>query len=242
VIRFSCRYSVIFKSGDPNVPANHLSFVVNLGRAYHPLETLRLDNRPVVLFPHNRGPVILSFEDRINSIVAWYRGKGQINRFPSAPDFQWVGINFIIYREPLPGTGTQFTVLWDDQEETYRHAIDYWSLPAVFSQVDPNNQSLSTSIPITWSACTIPSELQNKYDILNNLYYSDACDAVQIDNKKNPLIRSTAEDSEVNLSASSSEADLDMVAVEISDNESDSMEEEIQDYLDVDEGIERTSL
>lgn len=114
--------------GDPNVPAGQLSFCLNIDSTINPHHMIQSDRRTIVSFPPNsREPDFISLDERCDRIASWFRGYGQINRRPPAWNPEWVGCSLILYRHPLPN-GAMFTILWDNESEYYRHAMDFTPL------------------------------------------------------------------------------------------------------------------
>jgi hypothetical protein len=111
-------------TGDPNVPANKLSFCINLTDRVNVNEIFLEDDRPVVIFP-STGPIVIDLESRIPHMGIWARGYGQINRNPPIWQPEWVSCAIITYRQPLSENQTQFTILWKDEGSFYRHAMDF---------------------------------------------------------------------------------------------------------------------
>lgn len=115
--------------GDPNVPAGQISFCININSLVNPQQAVQRDQRIIVSFPPNsREPDFISLEERLDSIASWYRGYGQINRRPSVWNPEWVSCSLILYQNPLV-SGARFTILWDNETEYYRHAMDFIPLP-----------------------------------------------------------------------------------------------------------------
>mmetsp|Transcript_12278 Transcript_12278/g.16849 ORF Transcript_12278/g.16849 Transcript_12278/m.16849 type:complete len:403 (+) Transcript_12278:132-1340(+) len=129
--------------GDPNVPAGQLSFCINIHNVVHPQIAIQRDRRTIVSFPPNsRDPEFISLDERCSNIVSWFRGFGQINRRPPYWNPEWVGCSLILYRNALKNNGARFTILWDNETEYYRHAMDFMPLP----QGSAPNFSLPISI------------------------------------------------------------------------------------------------
>lgn len=117
-------------SGDPNVPAGELSFYVDMNNMVDPRAALFADQRAVVTFPpDSRSPEILSLEGRLDSMLFWARGYGQINRNPPTWDPEWVSCSYILYNTPLKNN-VRFSIVWDDESDFFRHAIDFVHLPS----------------------------------------------------------------------------------------------------------------
>ena len=118
-------------TGDPNVPADQLSFQINVQDLLNPVDAISSDPRPIVVYDMDtRHSKILSIRDRLSRIVFWARGFGQINRHPPVWDPEWVGCSYILYCEPLRvHHRVRFTIVWDDEEYHSRHAIDFFHLP-----------------------------------------------------------------------------------------------------------------
>ena len=116
-------------SGDPNVPAGELSFCVDMSNIIDPRAAYLADQRPVVTFPiDSASPEIFSLEERLDCMLFWARGYGQINRNPPVWDPEWVGCSYILYNSPLKNNA-RFSIIWDDESDFFRHAIDFVHLP-----------------------------------------------------------------------------------------------------------------
>lgn len=113
-------------TGDSNVPAGQLSFIINL---LSPVdvseEVLAEDERPVFMFSPPHDAIRISLVQRRPYIKSWMRGYGQINRNPSVWRPEWVGCKCIFYHTPPPSTFASFTIVWDDESESFRHAMDF---------------------------------------------------------------------------------------------------------------------
>lgn len=118
-------------SGDPNVPAGKLSFIVNLSNVVDIDTEMANDQRFIVIFPHESpSPTLLSLDQRKHNIAFWARGYGQVNRLPAEWKPEWVGCSFIMYKTPLAHGGATFSLVWDDETDPYfRHAMDFQPLP-----------------------------------------------------------------------------------------------------------------
>lgn len=116
-------------SGDPNVPAGQLSFCVDITNVIDPAVAIDMDQRPVVTFPlDSLRPQILNIRDRLNNMLLWARGYGQINRNPPIWEPEWVGCSYILYSVPLKNN-VRFSIIWDDESAFFLHAIDFVHLP-----------------------------------------------------------------------------------------------------------------
>jgi hypothetical protein len=116
-------------TGDPNVPAGNVSFCINMSVSFNPQHAIEGDRRTIVSFPANsREPDFISLQQRSDNIASWFRGYGQINRKPPVWNPEWVGCSLILYQNPLL-SGARFTILWDNETEYYRHAMDFRELP-----------------------------------------------------------------------------------------------------------------
>eukprot|EP01036_Dinobryon_divergens_P029447 gene29447-38542_t len=116
-------------TGDPNVPAGNISFCINMSVSMNPQAAIERDRRTIVSFPANsREPEFISLRHRADNIASWFRGYGQINRKPPTWNPEWVGCSLILYQSPLL-SGARFTILWDNETEYYRHAMDFRPLP-----------------------------------------------------------------------------------------------------------------
>lgn len=117
-------------TGDPNVPANELSFCINLNTMVDPDVALAEDQRPIVSFLPNGTPMFISLQHRRHEIVLWAKGYGQINKHPPLWNPEWVKCNFVLYNktEKSPPDSAQFSLLWDDETQFFRHTIDFKAL------------------------------------------------------------------------------------------------------------------
>lgn len=125
-------------TGDPNVPAGNLSFVINLSERMNIAEEMERDERLIVVFGEFFGGndhAVLAPQHRLPSLAAWYRGKGQINRFPGSWHPEWVDCSLWVYAQPLAPMGVRCTVVWDDIAEGFRHAIDFTELNTTIPDV-----------------------------------------------------------------------------------------------------------
>lgn len=127
-------------TGDPNVPANQLSFCINARSLVDANVAFLQDSRPIIVFPPDQhNPIMVSWQQRLPSMKLWARGYGQINRNPPVWSPEWVRCGFILYRAPLEENGAVFSILWDDETDFFRHAMDFRAVPttstiAAFSQ------------------------------------------------------------------------------------------------------------
>lgn len=112
-------------SGDPNVPANRISFCINLELTMDPTSALLEDSRPIITFNENGIPRWISLEQRLPNVVSWARGYGQINRDPSHWAPEWVGCTFVLMKNLQP----RFCIVWDDETAALRHSMDFLPLP-----------------------------------------------------------------------------------------------------------------
>lgn len=84
-------------TGDVNVPAGQLSFVVDLGTAYDIEEEVSDNNGSVSVCIGYIHVVTLRLIDRRAQMIRWYKGKCQINRTPGIWAPEWVDADFIVY-------------------------------------------------------------------------------------------------------------------------------------------------
>lgn len=71
-------------TGDPNVPANQLSFCISMQSLLDINSAFSQDNRPIIIFPPDRqNPIVISLQQRLPMVQLWARGYGQINRDPN---------------------------------------------------------------------------------------------------------------------------------------------------------------
>jgi hypothetical protein len=119
-------------TGDPNVPSNQLSFCINIQSLLDINAAFNQDNRPIIIFPPDRqNPIVISLQQRLPMVQLWARGYGQINRDPNVWAPEWVRCAFILYKQPLCGEAhrAMFSILWDDEHDYFRHAMDFRPLP-----------------------------------------------------------------------------------------------------------------
>lgn len=82
--------------GDPNVPADKQSFIVDLSQPVDPRRQLEEDPRMVVVFPASGQPQVVDLRTRLRHITGWFRGWGQINRNPQNPLYEWMGLSLLV--------------------------------------------------------------------------------------------------------------------------------------------------
>lgn len=118
-------------TGDPNVPADQLSFKIMVQNNLNPSEALTSDPRPIFLYDVETGrSKLLSIRERMGQIILWARGLGQINKHPPIWAPEWVGCSYILYKDSSGlDSRIRFTIVWDDEEYNSRHAMDFYHLP-----------------------------------------------------------------------------------------------------------------
>lgn len=118
-------------TGDKNVPAGNLSFVIDLSSIGDIQSTFLSDPRPIIMFPSNyQSPILTNWNNRINKIELLARGYGQINRIQGKWQPEWVICGFVLYKNPLSEQQKiVFSIIWDDEIDTYRHAMDFTIVP-----------------------------------------------------------------------------------------------------------------
>eukprot|EP01038_Epipyxis_sp_PR26KG_P013459 gene13459-18055_t len=111
-------------TGDPNIPASKISFCIDINAVQNIAFLLENDNRLAVGVTEQGEPHLISIHERMNNMVLWIKGFGQINRDPLVWNPEWVSCNFILYRNST----VQFSILWDDGLEPFRHIMDFVSM------------------------------------------------------------------------------------------------------------------
>lgn len=130
-------------TGDPNVPAAQLSFTVDVTQTTDHDSWITLDTRPTLLFSGNSVMNTTFMGDRQQNICSAYRGKGQINRESDVWDPEWVDMSLLVYINPLFSDGANFSIIWDDVGESYRHAMDFLPFNGDYPSIEP---------PLSWSS------------------------------------------------------------------------------------------
>lgn len=97
-----CGPSVLYGlkvTGDPNVPAAELSFIVNCTKFCDiESEISALGADTAIQFFSLQGALArTTLRERQGNIVGWLKGKGQINLFPGMWRPEWVDMSFLIY-------------------------------------------------------------------------------------------------------------------------------------------------
>ena len=91
-----------------------------------------MDQRPIITFPSKSvQPQMLNLHERLKYIRLWARAIGQINRDPAVWAPEWVVCSYILYSKQIED-GVQFSIIWEDDSEVFRHAIDFKPLPQPF--------------------------------------------------------------------------------------------------------------
>lgn len=107
-------------TGDSNVPAGKLSFVV-MDNNCDVDEELEADRRPVVLFTSS-GAVMANLSNRRPWITMWRKARGQINRTPGLWSPEWVDVDFVAYQ---PGARCAFSVVFRQPSEAVSVILDF---------------------------------------------------------------------------------------------------------------------
>jgi hypothetical protein len=116
-------------TGDKNVPAGQLSFVIDILNTMDIVVPFVQDTRPIIMFPPDRtNPVLINWQQRIPNMQFFARGLGQINRVPGTWNPEWVLCGFVFYKSPMAETETVFSIVWDDENDHFRHAMDFRAL------------------------------------------------------------------------------------------------------------------
>jgi hypothetical protein len=121
-------------TGDPNIPAGNVSFVIDLTNELDPQQAVADSMRPVVSFSSNGTVNIINMTEEVNRIQRWFRGFGQINHVPSNWDPKWVGCSLLLYHIPSVENSSAgerrllFSILWDDAQYQYQHMMHFYQL------------------------------------------------------------------------------------------------------------------
>ena len=117
-------------TGDANVPAGQLSFCINLLSTIDVPTAIAADPRLMLMFGGNH-LFLTNLRDRQRRILRWATGYGQINRYPPLWNPEWVPCDLVFYDSLIteipssPERPAQFTIVWQDATEMYRHAMDF---------------------------------------------------------------------------------------------------------------------
>jgi len=103
-------------TGDPNVPANQVSFTANL-MDVQDIESLLDGNAMVVGIPLS-GPVVVNLAAR--SVDTVLDGLGQINRHPGTWAPEWVAASILTYKDRRD----KLSVLWRELDAHWQHIMD----------------------------------------------------------------------------------------------------------------------
>ncbi|PRW57384.1 F-box only 31-B-like [Chlorella sorokiniana] len=118
--------------GDPNVPALKHSFVADATSCRMGPYDRDTDDpfapgpglaRPCLAF-FQHGTALVDVEAR--PVLARFRAVGQINMVPGQWQPDWVPATVLVYAPPMDGT---LTVIFEDEGEPFRHAIDFEEFP-----------------------------------------------------------------------------------------------------------------
>jgi hypothetical protein len=117
-------------TGDRNVPAGEFSFCIDIMNTVELTQPLMQDTRPIIMFPPDRdNPVLTNWQQRMPMMAFWAKGLGQINRVPGVWNPEWVTCGFVLYKMPVGEHRASFSIVWDDENDIFRHAMDFQSLP-----------------------------------------------------------------------------------------------------------------
>ena len=106
-------------TGDKNVPAGEISFIVDLEPSPHHLNNQ--DTRPVIV-SDTMGMFFANMEQRMSDALMICKGRGCINRFPGIWNPEYVPLVFIVYRQE---SQCVFSLVFEDINQNYRHGIDF---------------------------------------------------------------------------------------------------------------------
>jgi hypothetical protein len=121
-------------TGDPNIPAGNVSFVIDLTNELDPQQAVATSTRPVISFGFDGAVNIVDMAEEVNRIHRWFRGFGQINHVPSNWDPQWVGCSLLLHHvPPIENSSADerillFSILWDDAQYQYQHVMHFYQL------------------------------------------------------------------------------------------------------------------
>ncbi|KAL4450169.1 hypothetical protein ABPG77_010838 [Micractinium sp. CCAP 211/92] len=126
------RLQALKLTGDPNVPALRHSFVVDASSCrLGPYDPTQDDPfapeggppRPCLSFWVGTTQLV-NLQER--PVAARFRAAGCINVVPGQWDPQWVPASFLLYHPPMERV---LTVVFEDEDQPFRHAIDYHEFP-----------------------------------------------------------------------------------------------------------------
>ena len=123
-------------TGDMNVCAGRNSFVVDITQSVDPsaaIAEFEARNFPVVSSDVDGHFGIVNLRtERLHKIVAWYKGRGQINRYPESPQYEWIGCHFILYDSnydrnlSVPVIApVMYSIIFDEMDITFHHMMDF---------------------------------------------------------------------------------------------------------------------
>jgi hypothetical protein len=147
-------------TGDPNVPADKMSFLANISASIPPQDMQQ--ERMIVVFHHRAEPELVTLADRIQHVAAIYRGKGQINRDPNNPLYELVDLSLLVYTRPLHSNGAVFSIIWDDEGQLFQHMMDFLPAPPMKSSI-PVESELKMTDTLSWDTMPYPDDIIERY-------------------------------------------------------------------------------
>jgi hypothetical protein len=113
-------------TGDPNVPAQKVSFLIDLKQR---LNELPHDPRPIILTTKEGAMYIADLADLMSRVVVVFRGTGCINIDPAIWDPEYRPLVYIAYVNS--GVVACMLILGNDSV-SYRHGIELKRMPNFF--------------------------------------------------------------------------------------------------------------
>lgn len=111
-------------TGDRNVPNGQVSFCVDLSSSIDIAEAMQRETRPLVFQSAGGAYRQVFISSAASRVAGWYRGKGQINKYPDRWSPEWVDCSFMVYHKPCDFSGAMGVLIWDD----YHHGSEIRSM------------------------------------------------------------------------------------------------------------------
>jgi len=111
-------------TGDRNVPNGQVSFCVDLSSSIDIAEAMQRETRPLVFQSAGGAYRQVFISSAASRVAGWYRGKGQINKYPDRWSPEWVDCSFMVYHKPCNFSGATGVLIWDD----YHHGSEIRSM------------------------------------------------------------------------------------------------------------------